>query len=218
MGKRKKKRHPAEDEAQTVDPVAGEPETAGVEANEAGDTALAEDALEDGIADTAGLIETADEAVARLTLELDSEKDRYLRLAAEFDNFRKRMVREKSEMWSRAQADVVSTLLEAFDDLSRVAGLDPAQSSVSDVVAGVELVERKLMRELEREGLQRTGIQGERFDPNYHEAVATAPAPTEDEEDHVAAVLQAGYRLGKNLLRPARVQVFVEQPNSGEPA
>jgi len=218
MGKRKKRRHPAEDEAQTVDPVAGEPETAGVEANEAGDTALAEDVLEDGIGNTAGLIETADEAVARLTLELDSEKDRYLRLAAEFDNFRKRMVREKSEMWSRAQADVVSTLLDAFDDLSRVAGLDPAQSSVSDVVAGVELVERKLMRELEREGLQRTGIQGERFDPNYHEAVATAPAPTEDEEDHVAAVLQAGYRLGKNLLRPARVQVFVEQPNSGEPA
>jgi hypothetical protein len=58
MGKRKKKRHPAEDEAQTVDPVAGEPETAGVEANEAGDTALVEDALENGIGDTAGLIES----------------------------------------------------------------------------------------------------------------------------------------------------------------
>jgi molecular chaperone GrpE len=233
MGKRKKKRHPAEEEAQPVDPAAerqpaaetqpateAQPEAEGLgEAAEApgatGEAALVGEAPEEGGGDAVE-IESAEEAVARLIGELDAERDRYLRLAAEFDNFRKRVVREKTEMWNRAQADVVSTLLEALDDLSRVAHLDPAQSSVGDVIAGVELVERKLMRELEKEGLQRTGVKGEQFDPNYQEAVATAPAPTEAEEGLIAAVLQVGYRLGNNLLRPARVQVYVEQQVSGE--
>lgn len=208
MGKRKKRHKPVEEENQTVESAAQEPDAVELEADVVG----AEDQRKGGGA----LVETPEAAVVRLTEELDAHKDRYLRLAAEFDNFRKRVVRDRTEARARAQADVMAVLLESLDDLSRVAALDPAQSSVEDVVAGVGLVERKLLRELQNQGLQRIGTDGEQFDPNDHEAVATARAPAEDKEDHVAAVLQVGYRLGNMLLRPARVQVFVAPPEGGE--
>lgn len=152
----------------------------------------------------------------RLAEELEDQKDRYLRLAAEFDNFRKRMLRERSEISSRAKAEVTSAILEGLDDLDRVSQLDPELATSKDVIDGVELVERKLFRELEMAGLQRVGGEGERFDPNYHEAVAATPAPDEEKEDLIAAVLQVGYRMGDMLLRPARVQVFVApEPEQG---
>lgn len=208
MGKRKKRHKPVEEESQTVESAAQDPDALELEADVVG----VEDQGEGGGA----LVETPEAAVVRLTEELDAQKDRYLRLAAEFDNFRKRVVRDRTEARARAQADVMAILLESLDDLSRVAALDPAQSSVEDVAAGVGLVERKLLRELQNQGLQRIGTDGEQFDPNDHEAVATAPAPAEDKEDRVAAVLQVGYRLGNMLLRPARVQVFVAPPEGGE--
>jgi molecular chaperone GrpE len=212
MGKRKKRHESVKEETKSVDAAAREPEA------EEPKLAAMNDGQGEGQGEGEGvLVEIPDAAVVRLTEELDSQKDRYLRLAAEFDNFRKRMLREQAETRARAQAEVVSTLLESLDDLSRVAGLDPAKSSVEDVVAGVGLVERKLLRELQNQGLQKIGAAGDPFDPHDHEAVATAPAPAEDKEDHVAAVLQVGYRFGGQLLRPARVQVFVAPAAGGEP-
>jgi molecular chaperone GrpE len=60
------------------------------------------------------------------------------------------------------------------------------------------------------------GTTGERFDPNYHEAIAALPAPSSEQVDQVAAVFQIGYRFDGVLLRPARVQVFVAPEESGE--
>ncbi len=179
-------------------------------------TAASESAAEgpaaEGPAESGGgsaLVEPLEQAVERLTEEAAHHKDRHLRLAAEFDNFRKRTSRERTEIWSRAQADVVSSILDALDDLGRVAHLEPDQTTVADVISGVELVERKILRELEGAGLKRVGVSGEAFDPNHHEAVATAPAPNAKQDNTVAAVLQPGYRFGGVLLRPARVRVFV---------
>ena len=155
------------------------------------------------------LVEPTDQAVERLTSELADAKDRYLRLAADFDNFRKRMQRERTETWARAQADVVANILDVLDDFGRVTGIDPSQSSVQDVLDGVGLVERKLLHELETAGLERVGAAGESFDPNLHEAVGTLPAPSPAAEGSIAAVFQPGYQFGGALLRPARVQVYV---------
>lgn len=157
----------------------------------------------------AGLVEPPEQAVQRLTAELEDLRDRYLRLAAEFDNFRKRMQRERAETWSRAQAAVVAALLDVLDDLARVVTLDPAGVSVSDVLGGVGLVERKLVRALEGAGLERVGASGEVFDPNVHEAVDTVHAGSAEQDQVVAQVLQPGYRFGGMLLRPARVSVYV---------
>ena len=162
------------------------------------------------------LVEPPDQALERVTGELEELNDRYLRLAAEFDNFRKRVTRERSQMRAQAQADLVRDVLDALDDLERVTSHEASHGSVQEVVAGVEMVERKLMSELERMGLERVGAPGVRFDPNHHEAVGALPAPAPDQDGTVAAVLQPGYRFGGMLLRAARVQVYVAMEPAGE--
>ncbi len=165
-------------------------------------------ALDDAVLTDAGTAST--EAVDQeLRAELAELQDRHLRLAAEFDNFRKRNARERTELRARAQAEIVSLMLEALDDLGRVAHLDPEQTSARDVVDGVEMVERKLMRQLGSAGLERVGVVGEPFDPNVHEAIGTVPTDDQAADHTVAAVFQPGYRFAEQLVRPARVQVFV---------
>jgi molecular chaperone GrpE len=159
------------------------------------------------------MVEPAEEHIRRLTDELAQAKDQYLRLAADMDNFRRRMTKERSETWSRAQADVVSNILDALDDLGRVAHLDPAKTSSQDVLVGLELVERKLLKELEGAGLERAGALGEAFDPNRHEAVSTTPAQDPKQDHVISAVFQPGYRFGGALLRPAKVQVQIWSGN-----
>ncbi len=166
------------------------------------------------------LVEPAAEAVRRLTEELEVAKDRHLRLAAEFDNFKKRAQRERTETWGRAQAELVVAILDALDDLGRVAHLSPDTTSVRDLLAGVELVERKLTRALGQGGLERVGVAGETFDPNIHEAVSTAAAPAAEQDHVIQSVLQPGYKFGGALLRPARVVVLLwhePEPASDSP-
>jgi molecular chaperone GrpE len=213
MRKRKQQKREAVEAAELAEEAVSALEDAaepGVDEQEsAGTDPAAVEQAPEAAADEGLLAESPEVVAARLAEELEEQRDRYLRLAAEFDNFRKRMVRERSEISSRARAEVTSAILEGLDDLDRVSQLDPEQATSKDVIDGVELVERKLFRELELAGLQRVGIEGERFDPNHHEAVAATPAPDAEKEDLIAAVLQVGYRMGDMLLRPARVQVFV---------
>ena len=164
-----------------------------------------------------GLVEPPEQAMEQLQGKLDDLQNRHVRMAAEYENFRKRTARERGELWSRAQADVVSNILDALDDLGRVLDVDPAQAKAEDVITGVELVERKLVRELESSGLERVGEVGEPFDPNHHEAIGSLPAESEDQDHTVGAVLQLGYKFGGALIRPARVQVFMWQgaPSEG---
>ncbi len=154
-------------------------------------------------------LEVPDEAIRRLEAQVDQWKEQAMRVAADMDNFRKRTQRERTETWSRAQAEVAARVLDALDDLGRVVSLDPNTTSVKDVLVGVEMVERKLLKELEGAGLERVGQPGDKFDPASHEAVSTIPAGTPDEDHVVASVFQPGYRFGGALLRPARVQVRV---------
>jgi molecular chaperone GrpE len=148
-------------------------------------------------------------ACADVEAELAEWKDRHLRLAAEYENFRKRVIRERDESRTRAQADLARRLLDALDDLGRVADLDPAATAAPDVIAGVELVERKVLRELGAVGLDVVAAVDVPFDPAVHEAIATVAAPSADQDHTVAAVFQAGYRFNGTLLRPARVQVRI---------
>lgn len=170
-----------------------------------------ESAVSDG-----ALVEPSDQAVIRLEEELDTLKDRHLRVAAEYENFRKRTARERTELWSRAQAGVVSGLLDALDDLGRVSDLDPQVATAEDVIKGVELVERKLFKELETAGLERVGEVGQPFDPNQHEAIGSLPATSAKEDHTVGSVLQPGYKFGGALIRPARVQVRMWSGDASE--
>lgn len=159
-------------------------------------------------ADVGAPAEPADRALGLLERDLAEQKDKLLRMAADFDNFRKRAAREKAETWGRAQADLVQRVLDVIDDLGRVAHLDPAQTSAQALHEGMGLVEKKFLKVLEGVGLERLDPSGAVFDPNAHEAVMTAPAPSAELDGKVSMVFQAGYRLGGALLRPARVAVY----------
>lgn len=139
--------------------------------------------------------------------ELAASRERYLRLAAEFDNYRKRVEREKSESWNRAQAQLAEKLLDVLDDLQRVAQLNPETTTAQAVMEGTQLVERKLQRALESAGVEEVPADGQAFDPAVHEALMTVPAESRDEDHTVADVFQKGYRIKGILLRPARVRV-----------
>ncbi len=143
-------------------------------------------------------------------------RDQLLRLRADFENQRRRELRERTEARSRAKAELIERLLGALDDLSRVAHpavtAEASDPRVASILEGVQLVERKLLQELEREGLERLASEGEAFDPALHEAILTQPAPEVALEGRVAQVVQPGYRLGERLLRPARVVVWAAAP------
>ena len=135
------------------------------------------------------------------------QKDKYLRLAAEYDNFRRRTTKERQESGARAQADLLRPLLDALDDLSRFAHLDPATTPPATIVEGVLMVEKKMLKAFTAAGLQIVDPVGQPFDPSQHEAVSTEPANSADEDHIIARVYQPGYVFNGQLLRPARVVV-----------
>ena len=143
-----------------------------------------------------------------LRAERDRIRDRHLRLAADFDNYRKRTEDRLRQRWDRAQADLVSRLLDPLDDLLRVTALEPGNASVEAIVEGVDLVERKFFRVLEEAGVEVVDPEGEAFDPNTMEAMMRVPAGSDDEDDMVERVFQRGYTFRGQLVRPARVSVF----------
>ncbi len=144
--------------------------------------------------------------------ELERLRERHLRLAAEYDNYRKRTRRELTEAARRAQGDLMARLLDALDDLERVMSTPAEATTVEALHEGVELVQRKLHKELADAGLERIEAEGERFDPRLHDALMTLPVEDPELDETVGRVLSTGYRLGDRVLRPARVQVLQYRP------
>ena len=139
-------------------------------------------------------------------LDLPPPDDRYLRLQADFENFRKRTLREKQDIYKRANEDIMQELLPvldhqdlAFSSLSEEAIKDP-------VVQGFKMVSDQLLSTLNKFGLTQIEANGEEFDPHLHEAVSHMPSSDVD-ENHVTVQVRRGYMLGKQLLRPAQVVV-----------
>ncbi|HKA58758.1 MAG TPA: nucleotide exchange factor GrpE [Gemmatimonadales bacterium] len=155
--------------------------------------------------------EPAPASAPPMATEVDAWKDRHLRLAAEYDNFRKRTAKERIETWQRAQSELIARLADALDDLSRFAHIDPGETDAKTLHEGVELVERKIWKELESAGVTRIDKVGVTFDPNVHEAVTMQPAPKPELDHTVGQVVQPGYKMRDTLLRPARVIVLTWQ-------
>jgi len=147
------------------------------------------------------------DVASKLQRALTEQQDKYLRLAAEYENYRKRTMRERAETYSRSQADLAKQLLDALDDLARFAHVDPATVDASTLVQGVEMVEKKTLKALTAAGLEVVDPANQSFDPKLHEAVATEPALSPEDDHVVSRVYQVGYLFNGQLLRPARVVV-----------
>ena len=167
------------------------------------------DALDDAEAATPSAADDAPSTAAGSDTErlLAEQHEKYLRLAAEYDNYRKRSVRERQEASLRGQADMLRGLLDALDDLTRFAHVDPATTDTKTVVDGVAMVERKMLKALTGLGLEIINPVDQTFDPSHMEAVATEPALSREDDHVVAKVYQQGYLFNGQLLRPARVVV-----------
>jgi molecular chaperone GrpE len=164
-----------------------------------------DDATGDGFASTVTGVPAAD--TSALARQLEEQKEKYLRLAAEYDNYRRRTAKERAEAGARGQAELINAMLEGIDDLARFADIDPATTDAATLHKGIELVERKLLKSFSTVGLEVINPVDQSFDPNQHEAVATEPALSPEDDNTVAKVYQQGYRFGGQLLRPARVVV-----------
>jgi len=143
-----------------------------------------------------------------LLADTQRERDEYLELAqrtkADFENFRKRMTAEVQAASVRGKAAVAREVIDAVDNLERA--LAAKGESPDDLATGVEMVLRGLRETLARHGVEAIDPAGEKFDPTEHEAISTV-AVEGAESGAVAEVLQKGYRLDQQLIRPARVVV-----------
>lgn len=157
--------------------------------------------------------ERIDQDFDALLAQAEQERDEYLDLAkrtkADFENFRRRMTSEVQAAGARGKAEVLRGVLPVLDDLERAlqaAGLDPEGDSEDGLAHGVLLVFRGLRETLVKNGIEAVDPTGEKFDPQVHEALSTLAADGV-ESGTVVETLQKGYRLGEQLIRPARVVV-----------
>lgn len=149
-----------------------------------------------------------------LKAELDVQKtehqalhDKYVRLFAEFDNFRKRTAKERLDLVQTAGAETLRSVLPVLDDLKRAMANNEQVEDLNSVKQGFGLIDHKLRTILQAQGLQPMESHGKPFDPDWHEAITKAPAPSDDLKGKVIDVLEDGYTLHGKVLRYAKVVV-----------
>ena len=146
------------------------------------------------------------EALETKTREADEHRDRYLRAAAEFDNARKRAAREREDYTRYANESLLRELLPVLDNFDRALQAARGEAGAETVTAGVELIQRELLRVLEKFGVTPFASVGQPFDPERHEAIARVPAEGQP-EGTVMNETARGYTLNGRVLRPAMVTV-----------
>lgn len=182
------------------------------------------DQPQDGVQDRAPEPAPAAEAVApapnpaeALAKEASELKDRLLRTLAEMENLRRRSEREIADTRLYGIANFARDVLGVADNMRRA--LDAAGTDLREggdektraLIDGIELTERELLKVMEKYGVKRLEPQGEKFDPNFHQAMFELPDPNAA-PGTVVQVLQAGYKIGERVLRPAMVGVAKAPP------
>jgi len=134
---------------------------------------------------------------------LATEKDKNLRLFAEFENFRKRNAKERMELFSTANKDIMTALIPVLDNFER--SIIANNYSEED---GTVIIYNQLKTELEKKGLKEMeNPTGKELDTEFHEAITNIPAPTEDMKGKVIDTVEKGYLLGLKVIRYAKVVV-----------
>lgn len=145
-------------------------------------------------------------------------RDKYLRLAAEMDNLRRRTERDVKDAKSYSVAGFARDMLAVSDNLRRALDAIPAETLETDAAVkalaeGVEMTERSMLAALERHGVRQLDPMGEKFDPNFHQAMFEVPNP-DVANNTVVQVVQAGFTIGDRVLRPAMVGVAKGGPKA----
>jgi molecular chaperone GrpE len=149
---------------------------------------------------------TAQAEIEDLRRQLQDNQDHLLRARAETENVRRRVERTADDRVKYANEALLRDLLPVLDNFDRALGAARTSGSAANVVEGVELIQRELLRVLERAGLSRYSAVGQRFDPSRHEAIARVVS-AEAAPDTVVSETGPGYLLHGRVLRPALVAV-----------
>lgn len=151
--------------------------------------------------------EDAEKKVAELQEQLEKEKKEYLFLMAEFDNFRKRTLKEKSDIIKNAGENVLKGLLPIMDDFER--GIKAAENSpeADSVKEGVKLIYNKLQKYLNQNGVKEMDPSDDTFDTEKHEAISVVPVPEEEKKGKILDTVEKGYTINDKVLRHAKVVV-----------
>lgn len=186
--------------ASNDNPAGVKPETAAGETNaEAGKTA-------------AGASEVKNDASSELAKENAQLRDQLLRLAAEMENLRKRTARDMQDARTYAVTNFARDMLNVSDNLRRALEAIPEEAlangheGLKALAEGVDLTERSLLDALERHGVKKLEPEGQKFDPNFHQAMFEVPDVSVP-NNTVVQVVQSGYVIGERVLRPAMVGV-----------
>lgn len=153
-----------------------------------------------------------EDVLLRLAAENEELKDRALRLAAEMENLRRRTQRDVADAKTYAIAAFARDMLSVSDNLQRALEAIPQEAKDSDdagfkaLIDGVQMTERDMLSTLERHGVKKLAPEGEKFDPNFHQAMFEVPNP-DVPNNTVVQVVQAGFAIGERVLRPAMVGV-----------
>ncbi|MBI4365540.1 MAG: nucleotide exchange factor GrpE, partial [Deltaproteobacteria bacterium] len=150
-------------------------------------------------------------------------KDKLLRTLAEMENLRKRTEREIADARVYGVTGFARDVLAVADNMHRALGAispelrEQADAKIKALIEGVELTERELLKVLEKNGVKKFSPEGEKFDPNIHQAMYEVQ-DSDLPPGYVAQVIQAGYMLGERVLRPALVAVTKAAPRSARPS
>ena len=147
------------------------------------------------------------ETVETLKAELEALKDKYLRTVAEFDNYKKRTLKEKTELILNGSEKTVTTFLPILDDMERAIANAGKSTDITAVEEGWELIYNKFIKQLDSIGVKKIETNDADFDVDYHEAVAMVPGMGDDKKGKVIDCVQTGYTLNDKVIRHAKVAV-----------
>ena len=172
------------------------------------DAAVAEDIAEEAAAEP--------DPLDILKAENEKQRDQLLRLAAEMENLRRRTARDVKDAKAYAVTAFARDMLSVSDNLRRALDAIPEDKRTEEIkgfIEGVEMTERSMLTGLERHGVKKIEAEGQRFDPNIHQAMFEIPNP-EIPSNTVVQVVQSGYMIGERVLRPAMVGVSKGGPKA----
>ena len=142
-----------------------------------------------------------------LKAQVEKEKKEYMFLMAEFDNFRKRTLKEKSELIKNAGESVFKGLLPIVDDFERALKATENSEDAASMREGMELIYKKLIKYMAQNGVKEMDPEEKEFDTERHEAISVVPVPDEAQKGKILDTVQKGYQINDKVLRHAKVVV-----------
>lgn len=150
---------------------------------------------------------TVEEKLEQANKEIETLNDQLLRKIAEFDNYRKRTIKEKTELVLNGGEKTIKAILPVLDDMERALSNMQKAEDVAAVVEGVQLIYRKFMGILEKEGVKTIQTENQDFNVDLHEAIAQLPAPTDELKGKIMDCTLTGYTLNDKVIRHSQVVV-----------